>query len=377
MELTVQKSNFLKALVHANSVVEKRTTIPVLSHVLLSATQAGLTLTTTDLDMGLVETIPAQVKIAGRICVPAQLLHDIIKKLPDLPIEISINYDTHQLLLKSGRASFKLPALAPEDFPEITQTTLSHNFNISKKDLCYMIDHTRFAMSTDETRYHLNGIYFHLHSEQGGATQLRAVASDLHRLSCVSINAPEETENLPAMIIGRKAIQEIRKLLEEADESVHIGASENRFELRIENSGLSISFSTRLIDGQFPEYTATIDSVTENTVTVNTKSLAEAADRIITVITDRDRAMRINLDQNQATLSGASQENGTAQEEVDIEYRRSEPMQLCFNARYVFDIANLVKDESLNLFVNSPDNPVVIRPANNNNEIYAIMPLFA
>jgi DNA polymerase-3 subunit beta len=376
MELTVQKSNFLKALVHANSVVEKRTTIPVLSHVLLSATQAGLTLTTTDLDMGLVETIPAHVKIAGRICVPAQLLHDIIKKLPDLPIEISINYDTHQLLLKSGRASFKLPALAPEDFPEITQTVLTHNFNISKKDLCYMIDHTRFAMSTDETRYHLNGIYLHLHNENS-QTQLRAVASDLHRLACVSINAPEDTENLPQMIIGRKAIQEIRKLLEEADELVHVGASENRFELRVENSGLSINFSTRLVDGQFPEYTATLDSVTENTVTVNTKSLAEAADRIITVITDRDRAMSINLADKQATLSGASQEYGTAQEEVDIEYHRSEPMQLCFNARYVFDIANLIKDENINMFVNSPDNPVVIRPANNNSEIYAIMPLFA
>lgn len=376
MELTVQKSNFLKALVHANSVVEKRTTIPVLSHVLLSATQAGLTLTTTDLDMGLVETIPAQVKNAGRICVPAQLLHDIIKKLPDLPIEISINYDTHQLLLKSGRAAFKLPALAPEDFPEITQTSLTHNFSISKKDLCYMIDHTRFAMSTDETRYHLNGIFFHLHHENSH-TQLRAVASDLHRLACVSINAPEDTENLPNMIIGKKSIQEIRKLLEEANEFVNIGASENRFELRIENSGLSITFSTRLVDGQFPEYTATIDSVTENTVTVNTKALAEAADRIITVITDRDRAMRINLDNNQATLTGASQEYGTAQEELDIEYHRAEPMQLCFNARYVFDIANLIKDEHINMFVNSPDNPVVIRPSNNNSEIYAIMPLFA
>lgn len=376
MELTVQKSNFLKALVHANSVVEKRTTIPVLSHVLLSATQAGLTLTTTDLDMGLVETIPAQIKNAGRICVPAQLLHDIIKKLPDLPIEISINYDTHQLLLKSGRAAFKLPALAPEDFPEITQTSLTHNFSISKKDLCYMIDHTRFAMSTDETRYHLNGIFFHLHTEDSH-TQLRAVASDLHRLACVSINAPEETENLPNMIIGKKSIQEIRKLLEEANEFVSIGASENRFELRIENSGLSITFSTRLVDGQFPEYTATIDSVTEHTVTVNTKALAEAADRIITVITDRDRAMRITLDNNQATLTGASQEYGTAQEELDIEYHRSEPMQLCFNARYVFDIANLIKDENINIFVNSPDNPVVVRPSNNNSEIYAIMPLFA
>ena len=154
MELTIQKSPFLKALSHGQSIVEKRNTVPVLSHVLLSATQAGLTLTSTDLDLSLIETISAQVKIAGRICVPAHLLYDIIKKLPDLPIDLAINHETQQLNIKAGRSIFNLPGLSPDDFPEITSTPLSHSFDISAKDLCFMIDYTKFAMSEDVLRQH-------------------------------------------------------------------------------------------------------------------------------------------------------------------------------------------------------------------------------
>lgn len=375
MELTIQRSHFLKALNHANSVIERKTTIAVLNHVLLSATQAGLTLTATDLDMGLVETIPAQIKIAGRICVPVQILHDIIKKLPDLPIEISINYETNQLVLKAGRSTFKLPTLAPEDFPEITQTTLSHRFNINKTDFCYMLDHTKFAMSNDETRYHLNGIYFHLHNQE--KPELRAVASDLHRLACVIIEAPEGLEGMPNIIIGRKAVQEIRKLLDEAGEKVSIGVSDSRFEMNVTNNNANIVFSSRLIDGEFPEYIPAIDSVTNNAATINTRSLAEATDRVITVVTDRDKAMHIALNNNQAILTGNSQEYGAACEEVDIEYKNQEPMQLCFNARYIFDVVSLIKDESIDMYIDSSGSPLIIRPVDNNREVYAIMPLLA
>jgi DNA polymerase-3 subunit beta len=375
MELTVQKSPFLKALSHGQSIVEKRTTIPVLSHVLLSATHAGLTLTSTDLDMALVETVPAQVRIAGRICVPAHLLHDIIKKLPDLPIDIEINQETQQLNVKAGRSHFNLPGLAPEEFPEITSSSLSHHFDINTSDFRYMIDHTRFAMSTDETRYHLNGIHFHLFEEDG--LKLRAVASDLHRLACVSINAPEGSTDMPSMIIGRKAIAEIRKLLDEAPEQVKVGLSDSRFELSIQGVQNRMSFSTRLVDGEFPEYQQTLMADVERTVKVNTRALADAADRVSTVITDRDRILRINLENQHAKLSAVSQELGAAQEEVDVETSSTDPLQICFNVRYVLDVAGLIKDEEMNLHLTSPDTPIIIRPANTNSETYVIMPLFA
>lgn len=375
MELTVQKNPFLKALSHGQSIVEKRTTIPVLSHVLLSATHAGLTLTSTDLDMALVETVPAQVRIAGRICVSAHLLHDIIKKLPDLPVEIEINQETQQLSLKAGRSHFNLPGLAPEDFPEITSSALTHHFDINTNDFRYMIDHTKFAMSNDETRYHLNGIYFHPFEEDG--MKLRAVASDLHRLACVSINAPEGSADMPPMIIGRKAITEIRKLLDEAPEQVKIGLSDTRFELSVQGGQNRMSFSTRLVDGQFPEYQQTLTSDIERTVKVNTRALADAADRVSTVITDRDRILRINLENQHAKLSAVSQELGAAQEEVDVESTSSDPIQICFNVRYVLDVAGLIKDEEMNLHLTSPETPIIIRPANTNSEAYVIMPLFA
>lgn len=375
MELTVQKNPFLKALSHGQSIVEKRTTIPVLSHVLLSATHAGLTLTSTDLDMALVETVPAQVRIAGRICVPAHLLHDIIKKLPDLPIDIEINQETQQLSVKAGRSHFNLPGLSPEDFPEITSSILTHHFDISSSDFRYMIDHTRFAMSTDETRYHLNGIHFHLFEEEG--MKLRAVASDLHRLACVSINAPEGSIDMPSMIIGRKAIAEIRKLLDEAPEQVKAGLSDSRFELSVQGGQNRMSFSTRLVDGEFPEYQQTLMADIERTVKVNTRALSDAADRVSTVITDRDRILRINLENQYAKLSAVSQELGAAQEEVDVESSGGDPIQICFNVRYVLDVAGLIKDEEMNLHLTSPDTPIIIRPANTNSEAYVIMPLFA
>lgn len=375
MELTVQKSPFLKALSHGQSIVDKRTTIPVLNHVLLSATHAGLTLTATDLDMALVETIPAQVRIAGRICVQAHLLHDIIKKLPDLPIEIQINQETQQLNIKAGRSNFNLPGLAPEEFPEITSSALTHHFDISAEDFRYMIDHTRFAMSTDETRYHLNGIYFHLFDEDG--PKLRAVASDLHRLACVSINAPEGSEEMPSIIIGKKAIVEIRKLLDEGSENVKAGLSDSRFELSIQGGQNRMSFSTRLVDGEFPEYQETISTEANRTVKVNTRALSDAADRVSTVITDRDRILRINLENQHAKLSANSQELGAAQEEVDVESSSSDPIQLCFNVRYVLDVTGLIKDEEMNIYLSTDDTPILIRPANKSNETYAIMPLFA
>ncbi len=375
MELTVQKNPFLKALSHGQSIVEKRTTIPVLSHVLLSATHAGLTLTSTDLDMALVETVPAQVRIAGRICVSAHLLHDIIKKFPDLPIDIEINQETQQLSLKAGRSHFNLPGLAPEDFPEITSSILTHHFDINTNDFRYMIDHTKFAMSSDETRYHLNGIYFHPFEEDG--MKLRAVASDLHRLACVSISAPEGSADMPPMIIGRKAITEIRKLLDEAQEQVKVGLSDSRFELSVQGGQNRMSFSTRLVDGQFPEYQQTLTSDIERTVKVNTRALADAADRVSTVITDRDRILRINLENQHAKLSAVSQELGAAQEEIDVESTSSDPIQICFNVRYVLDVAGLIKDEEMNLHFTSPETPIIIRPANTNSEAYVIMPLFA
>ncbi len=378
MELTVQKSSFLKALAHGQSVVEKRATVPVLSHVLLSATQAGLTLTSTDLDLSLVETIPAQVRIAGRICVPAHLLYDIIKKLPDLPINLQINQENQQLNIKAGRSDFNLPGLSPDDFPEITSSALSHHFDISTKDFGYLIDHTKFAMSDDEVRHHLNGIYFHLF-EENGLLKMRAVASDLHRLACVSINAPEGLTEMPYTIVGRKAILEIRKLLDESLETVKIGLSDRRFELSLQSSKSTISFSSRLIDGLFPEYQHAIDATVERSLKVNTRALADAADRVSTVITGHDRILRINLENQQVKLSAVSQQLGTAQEEIDVIATNNEPMQICFNVNYLLDVAGLIKDEEMYLDITSVDTPTIIRPANDNTngQIYAIMHLTA
>lgn len=378
MEITVQKNAFLKALNHGQSIVEKRTTVPILSHVLLSATKSsGLTLTSTDLDLSLIETIPAQVHAEGRICVSAHLLYDITRKLPDLPISLTINPTTQTLNIKAGRSDFNLPGLGADDFPDITNTPLTHHFEINTKDLSYMIDNAQFAMADDGVRHHLNGIYFHL-IENG--RKLRAVASDLHRMACVAVETPVGLTDMPYTIVGRKAILEIRKLLDQNLETVSIGLSERRFELNLHGTNHSICFSTRLVDGLFPEYQHALSAHVSRGVKVNTRALAEAADRVSTVITGFDRILRINLSGQQASLSAVSQQLGAAQEEIDVESTSNEPMQICFNASYLLDIAGLIKDETMCLDITSEDTPTIIRPANDNNnyeQIYAIMHLTA
>ena len=240
-----------------------------------------------------------------------------------------------------------------------------------------MIDHTKFAMSDDELRHHLNGIYFHLYEENG--LKMRAVASDLHRMACVSINAPEGLTDMPYTIVGRKAILEIRKLLDDNLETVKIGLSDRRFELSLQNNKSTISFSTRLVDGLFPEYQHALSTEIERSVKVNTRALADAADRVSTVITGQDRILRINLEGQQAKLSAISQQLGAAKEEIDVASTSEDPMQICFNVSYLLDVANLIKEEEIYLDITSIDKPTIIRPANDNSkaQLYAIMHLTA
>ncbi len=375
MDLILQRGPFLKALTHGVNVVEKRSTVPVLNHVLLSATQAGLTLTFTDLDMALTETLPARISIAGRICVQAHVLHDIIKKMPEGEISLTLG-ENDQLAIRSGRSNFNLPGLSPDEFPEITQTLLTHKFKIKSDDFVYMIDHTRFSMSTDESRYHLNGIYFHL-VEESGQMNLRAVATDLHRLACVSILAPEGSMDMPNVIIGRKAINEIRRLLDEGQEMIDVGLSDSRIEINYQTGQQVVNFTARLVEGKFPDYVESITVDNYPRVEVNTRVLADAADRVSTIITDRDRALRFALENNHAKLSAYSQELGAAEEEVDIQSNLQENLNLCFNVKYVLDVANLIKDDNLNLHLRSNESAMIIKPANNNKETYVIMPLLA
>ena len=376
MKLTLEKGTFLKALSHGQSVVEKRTTSPILSHVLLSVNSSGLLLTTTDMDMALIETIPAQVEQAGTVCVSAHLLYEIVRKLPENShVSLTLTPQTNQLSVTSNRSRFELSCLPAEDFPQLTHTELTHHFQLPAIVLKQLIDTTRFAMSTEETRFHLNGIHFHSLMKDDDKLTLRAVATDMHRLACVECDAPEQAANMPAIIMGRKVIQEVRKLLDEADQPVTIGLSDTRIEFAIEGSASRAVLSSRLVDGSFPDYQMVLDIHNTKQLIVPTKAFAEAIDRVGTIISDKIRGIKLHMVSNTLTLSAMSSEFGSAQEEMDVDFPYDTSVDICFNVRYLMDMVQQISADEVQINLEDGDSSVLVTPINQPQATFVLMPM--
>lgn len=375
MKLTIDKSTFLNALSHGQSVVEKKTTVPILSHVLLSANNVGLSLTTTDMDIALIETIPAQVQVKGSTTVSAGLLYEIVRKLSDKqPVELTLNEEQTQLQINSGRSKFQLGCLHPDDFPQITQSELTHQFSIPSTLLRHLIDSTRFSMSTEETRYHLNGIHFHTMETENGLL-LRAVATDLHRLACVECSAPDDARNIPEVIVGRKTIHEISKLISEVEQTVNIGLSQNRIELSYNTDRSRGVLTSRLIDGAFPDYQSAMNVPNDKRLVVETKSFNAAVDRVGTIISDKVRAIKLSLSNNLAILSAVGNDTESATEELDVDYPYPTPIEICFNVKYLTDVAQQIQNSEMEFMLADSDSSVLVRPNGNSHETYILMPM--
>ena len=249
MRVRIERANLLKALNHVHRVVERRNTIPILSNVLLRADRDELSLKATDLDMEIVDRVPAAVEQAGASTVPAHMLYDIVRKLPD-GAEIALDTGSGQTMaLQAGRARFALQMLPDADFPDLNAGELPFAFTIAAEALKRLIDRTQFAISTEETRYYLNGIYFHVVGE-GAMARLRAVATDGHRLAKAEMPAPEGSAGMPGIIIPRKTVGEIQKLLEDPETEVSAALSDSKIRLAIGN----LVLTSKLIDGTFPDY---------------------------------------------------------------------------------------------------------------------------
>lgn len=371
MKFTIDRSVFLKALSHGQSVVERRTTVPILSHVLLSATPMGVSLITTDTDLALIETVSATVIEPGATTVSAQMLFDIVRKLPESSsIELSLSTETGQVHLKAGRSRFNLSYLPAEDFPQLTQGELPIHFTLPSATFKKLLDRAKFAMSTEETRYYLNGI--HLHAlERDGQKFLRSVATDAHRLAYIEVPLPTGAENMPGIIVGRKTITEVRKLVDEATTEVSISLSPTRIEFAFENAVLS----SRLIDATYPEYEKAIPLGNDKTAIVDAKAFAAAVDRVATVSNDKVRAIKVNLTNNALMLSAASHDLGSATEEMAIDFPHETPIEIGFNARYLLDIAQQIDEDEAQVLLANGDAPAIIKGINDQEATYVLMPM--
>jgi len=369
MQFSIDRAALMRSLNHVQSVVERRNTIPILSNVLLKAEDGTLTMTTTDMDLEIHESVAANVTKDGATTVPATTMHDIVRKLPDgEDVEMTLSDDGNMMSVKAGRSNFRLSCLPVADFPAIANQEFPVSFTMPAADLRALIDRTKFAMSTEETRYYLNGIYLH-HADHDGVSVLRAVATDGHRLARFEMPLPEGAKDMPGVIVPRKLVVELRKLLEDAADSIHISLSESKIRISFDH----IILTSKLIDGTFPNYEQVIPQGNDKIVEVNPKLLSGAVDRVSTISDGKSRAVKIALAGNTMTLSANSPESGSATE--DLEIHGNDNMEIGFNARYLLDITNQIEGEGVRLTLADSASPTIIQDISDTSALYVLMPL--
>ncbi len=370
MKLTIERAALLTSLAHVQSVVERRNAIPILSNVLIEAANGQVSLSATDMDIDIVDKTSADVGVEGATTAPVHTLYDIVRKLPDgAQIEMALDADSGQVNLRAGRSSFALQSLPKEDFPSMGDGTLPHEFTLKAEDLRQLIDSTRFAVSTEETRYYLNGIYCHA-ADHDGVKMLRAVATDGHRLARLEMPLPEGAEEIPGVIVPRKAVGELRRLLDDTNDDVRIALSETKIRFTVGD----VILTSKLIDGTFPDYERVIPKDNDKPLEVDTKAFSQAVDRVSTISTEKSRAVKLVMDAGALTLKATSPDAGSATEELEVSYD-SGALEIGFNSKYLLDIASQIDGDTMQFMLADAGSPTVIRDSADASALYVLMPM--
>jgi DNA polymerase-3 subunit beta len=370
MKLTIERTALLTSLSHVQSVVERRNTIPILSNILMVARDGQLSLTATDLDIAINEKVAANIGTEGATTVPAHLLYDIIRKLPEgSQVELDYMSDKGQIFIRCGQYKSSLACLPQDDFPVMETDQLPHNFVLPANILKRLIDKTRFAISTEETRYYLNGIYLHT-ADTDGVPMLRAVATDGHRLARVETPIPSDAEGMPGVIVPRKAVSEVLRLIDERDEPVSICLSDTKICFTFGDTVLT----SKLIDGTFPDYERVIPAGNDKVLELDGKSFAQAVDRVSTVATEKTRAIKLSLSGDLITLSATGADAGSATEEVAAAYSADE-MEIGFNSKYLLDITGQIDGENARFLFADSGSPTIVRDSADEGALYVLMPM--
>lgn len=367
LSVKLQRTQFLKALSHSQGVVEKRTTVPILSHILLEAFDDQLNLTATDLEVAIIETIAAEVSIPGKVAIPAQMMFDIVRKLRDeSDIVLSVDPESNRIKLSSGKSEFKIPYLPADEFPVINSGKQPFKFNLPASTLKDFMDKTRFAMSMEETRYFLNGIYLHAYQGQ----ELRVVATDGHRLAKVSSAMPKGAESMPGVIISRKTVNEVLKLTQDEVIDVEISLSDTQISFKFSD----VFLTARLIDGTFPDYEKVIPQKNDKMILIDMDSFSESIDRVSTISAEKNRGVKLAIQSSKMMISASSSDAGSASEEIDIEYE-GETFEIGFNSKYLLDIAQQIGSDNAEFHCSDSASPVMVKGQHDDECLYVLMPM--
>lgn len=369
MKFTLERAALLKSLSHVQSVVERRNTIPILANVLIRASGQEVSFVATDMEIEINETVSGEVAKAGAITAPAHTLYEIVRKLPEgAQVELSAS-SAGQLTLNAGRSKFQLGCLPVEDFPKMPEGDLKHKFELTAGDLRALIDRTRFAISTEETRYYLNGIYLHA-TKAEKVDVLRAVATDGHRLARVEMPAPQGAKGIAGVIVPRKTVNEVRKLIDETSAPIEVALSDSKIRFAFD----SVVITSKLIDGTFPEYERVIPPNNDKILDANAGLFAAAVDRVATISSEKSRAVKLGLSAGHIVLTANAPEAGSATEEIEVNYDGG-PMEIGFNARYLLDILQQIEGDGARFMLADASAPAVIQDTADSSALYVLMPM--
>jgi len=370
MKISIERAALLKAMAQAQSVVERRNTIPILANVLIEAEGDSVSFRATDLDIEVVERAPAQVERAGATTVSAVMLHEIARKLPDGAL-VSLTADAvaGRLTVQAGRSHFNLATLPREDFPVMASSEYTANFSANAGTLKRLFEKSKFAISTEETRYYLNGVFMHVATGEDGPV-LRCVATDGHRLARIDAPLPAGADDMPGVIVPRKTVGELRKLLDDDEAQIAVSVSETKIRFATPH----ITLTSKVIDGTFPDYARVIPMGNSRRLEVDAAEFAKAVDRVATVSSERARAVKLSLDEDRLVLSVNAPDAGAAEEELAVAYG-DERLEIGFNAKYLLEIASQVDRENAVFLFNSSGDPTLMREGNDTSAVYVVMPM--
>ncbi|MFC7702631.1 DNA polymerase III subunit beta [Plastorhodobacter daqingensis] len=370
MKISIERGTLLKAVGQAQSVVERRNNIPILANVLIEAEGDTVSFRATDLDIEVVDKAPAQVERAGATTVSAVMLHEIVRKLPDgALVMLTDDGASGRLTVQAGRSNFALATLPREDFPVMASSEYTTSFTAPAAALRRLFDKSKFAISTEETRYYLNGVYMHVAEGETGPA-LRCVATDGHRLARIDAPLPAGAEGMPGVIVPRKTVGELRKLLDNDETEIAVSVSETK----VRFATPAITLTSKVIDGTFPDYTRVIPTGNSRRLEVDATEFAQAVDRVATVSSERSRAVKLSLDEDRLILSVNAPDSGAAEEELAVAYG-DERLEIGFNAKYLLEIASQVDRENAVFLFNSSGDPTLMREGNDASAVYVVMPM--
>lgn len=370
MKFTIEKESLLTGLSKIQSIAEKKATLPALSFVLFEAKDTSLILTATDMEVGIRVSLSAHIGLVGKMALPAKKLYDVVREFPNSEISFDIK-ENFSIKISHKNIIFNLIGLDPDQFPSFPSIKEENLFSINSSILKRMIDRTFFAMSNDESKYNLNGIFFHKIS-LNDFIYIAAISTDIHRLAF----SKEIFENLgdsfleKGVIIPKKGIMEIRKLIDNTENEIQMGFSGNNAIFTKENTKIII----RVIDGDFPEYQKVIPQMLDSYISIPQDSFLKVLRRISTLTNERHRGIRLTFSSQRLEVSAKNPELGEAKEEIPIEYE-GEEISIAYNARYLIDAVMAYPTEFIQFQFKDNISPTVITPGENQNSFAVIMPM--